>query len=322
MADLHLAQEPHRQHVQPSEQQYGGKNHQRAVLGHYIGTMQKFLRQQPCADAASAEDAQHAHGSEEMQRACEVAEQEADRDQIEEDPESARDAIMRCTALAVHVADRDFADGRSIPRGQRRDEAVEFAIERDLVENVAAIGFEGRAKVVNVYAAQFGHDPVGAPRGNASQPEIVDTLLAPAADDVVPFCNLFQKHWDVGGVVLQIAIHSDDVFAARVIEAGGQGGSLAKVAPQLNHGYATVHGGDFAQQREGAITRAVVHQNDFEALAVHFHDRLETIIEVGNVFLLVVQRDNDGVSRHECLLYVELADFADRAFIRGDMFRS
>ena len=75
---------------------------------------------------------------------------------------------------------------------------------------------------MDVHSAQLRHQPVGAARGNAAQPKIVDALLAPAADYVVALRNLFKKQRNVSRIMLQVAVHCDDVFAAGVIEAGGQ----------------------------------------------------------------------------------------------------
>src|SRR6185295_6111156 len=102
------------------------------------------------------------------------------------------------------------------------DEAVQLTVERDLVQNFPAIGFKGRAKVVDVHAAQFGHQPVSAAGRQAAKPEVVDAPLAPAADNIVALGNLFQKNGDIGRIMLQVAIHGDDIFAAGVIEAGSQ----------------------------------------------------------------------------------------------------
>jgi len=109
-----------------------------------------------------------------------------------------------------------------VPRSQGRDKAVQLAVQRNLVQNFAPIGFEGGAKVVNIHAAQFGHQPVGNAGWKAAKPEVINAALAPSADDVVALRNLFQKHRNVGGVVLQVAVHGDDVFAAGVIEASRQ----------------------------------------------------------------------------------------------------
>ncbi len=91
--------------------------------------------------------------AEEMQRTRHVLQQEANRDQVEEDAEGARNAIMRLATLAVDVADRNLADGRAVGRSQRRNEAVQLAVERNFLDHFATIGLEGRAEVVQVHAA-------------------------------------------------------------------------------------------------------------------------------------------------------------------------
>ena len=102
--------------------------------------------------------------------------------------------------------------------------------------------------------------------------------------------------------MLQVAIHGDDVFAAGMVETGRQAGGLAKIAAQLDHGHAAVDGRDLAQHGEGVIVGAVVHEHDLEALAVSLHDRFQAIVEVGDVLLLVVQRDDDGVLGHNLFI--------------------
>ena len=144
---------------------------------------------------------------------------------------------------------------------------------------------------MNIDAAQFGHQPVGAARGNAAQPEIIDTILAPAADDVVALGNFLEEQRDVGGIVLQVAVHGDDVFAAGMVEAGSKAGGLAKVAAQLDHGHAAIDGGDFAQQIEGAIEGTIVDQHHLETSRRCFHDGLEAGVQVGDILLLVVERN-------------------------------
>src|ERR1700688_4064499 len=179
---------------------------------------------------------------------------------------------------------------------------MQFAIERYLLQDLAAISFEGGAEVVNIDAAQFGHEPVRNARGDATHPEIIDANLAPAADDIVTGRNLFQKHWNVGRIVLQIAIHRDDVFATRMVETGGQSGGLAEVAPELDHGDPAIDGSDFAQHGEGVIAGAIIHQHDFKGLASRLHYRLQAVIEIGDVLLLVMQWDDYGIFRHSLFI--------------------
>src|SRR5271165_2827412 len=296
--DLHLAEQADCEQIQPAEQQAESGHHQRAVRGHHRHVAQEFLYAEPEHDRGAAENAHHTEAAEKMQRARQIAQQKADGQQVEEHAEGARNAVVRHPALAVHIADRHFADGRPMPGGQRRNEAVQFAIERYLLQNVAAVGFERGPEVVDVDAADLGHHPVGDARRDAAHPEIVDAHFAPSADNVVTGRNLFQKQRDVVGIVLQIAIHGDDVLAAGMVETGRQSSGLAEVAAQLDHRYAAVHSCDLAQHGECVIARTIVHQHDFEAFAVRFHDRFQAVVEVGDVLLLIVQRDDDRVLGH------------------------
>ena len=175
---------------------------------------------------------------------------------------------------------------------------MQFAVERHLLENVAAISLERRAEVVNVDAAQLGHHPVGDARRDAAHPEIVDANFAPSADDVVSGRNLFQEQRNVGGIVLQVAIHGDDVFPAGVIEACGQSGGLSEIAAQLDDCDAAIDCGDLAKLGECVVARSIVDQDDLKRLAVVFHYGLQAVIEIGDVLLLVVQGDDDGVLGH------------------------
>ena len=175
---------------------------------------------------------------------------------------------------------------------------MQLAIKRDLLEDLAAIRFEGRAEVVNVDAAQLGHQPICHAGGNAAHPEVIHAKLAPAADDVVTGRNLFQKQRDVGGIVLQIAIHGDNVLSTRMVETGGQSRGLAEVAAQLDHRDAAIDRGDLAQHGEGMVARSVIDQHNFEGSAGGLHHRFQAVVEIGDVLLLIVQRDDDGVLGH------------------------
>src|ERR1700693_1637476 len=106
---------------------------------------------------------------------------------------------------------------------------MELSVERNLSQDFSAVSFESGAEIVDVNAAQLGHQPVGAARRKATQPEIVDAILAPAADDVVTLGNFLEEQRNVGGIVLQVAVHGDDVFAAGMVEAGSEAGGLSKI---------------------------------------------------------------------------------------------
>src|SRR5215470_15273016 len=134
-----------------------------------------------------------------------------------------------------------------MPRSQRRNEAMQFAVQGHLLENLSAIGFERSSEVVNINTAELRHQPICAARREAAQPEIVNAHLAPAADDVVSLGNLFEKNWNVGGIVLQIAVHGDDVLAARMIEPGCKPSGLPEIPAKAHYCHAAVHACNLAE---------------------------------------------------------------------------
>src|SRR5215469_1173918 len=268
------------------------------MLRQQIVMPQELFQHQPARAAESARDAEHAHRSEEVQRPRQVAQQEAYRNQIEEYSERSRDPVVRHPALAVHIADRHFNDRSPVPGSQRRNKPVQFAVQRNLLQNRPPVRLEGGAEVMDIDAAELGHHPVRHARRQTPKPEIVDALLAPPAYDVIALGDLLEEHRDVVRVVLQVPVHGNDVLAAGVVEASRQAGGLPKVPPQLHHRHPAVHRRDFTKQRERAILRAVIYQDNLETLAMALHDRLQAIVEVGHVFLFVVQRYDNGVLRH------------------------
>src|SRR5580658_11184650 len=192
-----------------------------------------------------------------MQRARHVLEQEADREEIEEDAEGAAEAVVALAVLARGVRDGHFADGRAVPAGEGGDEAVHLAVERNVLDDLAAVGLEGGAEVVDVDAGELRHHPVGNERGNTAEHEVVGTLGAPSADDVVALFELGEEARNLAGVVLQVAVHGDDELAGGVVEAGGERRGLPEVAAKLYDKDSRIDRSDLLEQPVGAVARAV-----------------------------------------------------------------
>src|SRR5437763_16644501 len=182
--------------------------------------VEEFFCGQEGRQPATEQHAQHPKGAEEVQRTGEITQQKADRKQIEKDAEGPSDAIVRNTALTVDVLDRNLADGGAMPRRQRGNEAMQLTIKRDLLDQFATISFKRGAEIVDINAAQLRHEPIGDARWNAPDHEVVDALLTPAAHDVVAFFQFFQEERDIVGIVLQVAIHRDDVLSPGIVESG------------------------------------------------------------------------------------------------------
>src|ERR1017187_1639433 len=98
-----------------------------------------------------------------------------------------------------------------------------------------------------------------------------------------------------------------------MVETGCEAGSLAEVAAQFDHRHTAVDGCDFTQHGEGVVGGAIVHENDFEGFAMSLHYRFQAVVEVGNVLLLIMQRDDDGVLGHSFSIIDRKAVFSSRS---------
>jgi hypothetical protein len=183
---------------------------------------------------------------------------------------------------------------------------VHLAVKRDVLDDFAAVGLEGGAKVVDVDAAEGGHEPVGCARRDAAQKEVVGTLRTPSADDVVTFFKFREEVWDLVGIVLEIAVHGEDVVTLGVVEAGGERGGLTEVAAKFDDEHTAVYGSNFFKETVGSVAGAIVHKNELEGFADLLHDGLETVVEGGDVFFLVVKRNDDGILRHALMILPKL----------------
>src|SRR5579864_6886904 len=107
-----------------------------------------------------------------MKRTGHVTQEKSNRHQVEKYPKCTRNVVVRRSVLPVVVLNWYFTDRGPVERSQRRDEPVHFAIERQLPEQVAPVCFEGRAEIVNVDAAELGHQPIGAAGRYLSEQQI------------------------------------------------------------------------------------------------------------------------------------------------------
>src|SRR5213595_1520558 len=94
--------------------------------------------------------------------------------------------------------------------------------------------------------------------------------------------------------MLQVAIHSNDVFSAGIVESGGKRGSLPEITAKLDHDHTAIDGCDLLQVHEGEVAAAIVDEDHLEGLAGGFHDVFQAVIELGDVLLFVVKGHNDG----------------------------
>ena len=158
---LKLSEQADAHDLDARENEDAGDDEERAVKRHDVLASYDLEDQEPGSHACACEHTEGAQSAEEVQRARHIAKQEPDGEQVEEDAEGSGDAVVGLPCCAGGIGDGNLADARSIPGGEGWNEAVHLAVERDVLDDFAAIGLEGGAEVVDVDVAEDRHDPVG-----------------------------------------------------------------------------------------------------------------------------------------------------------------
>src|SRR3954454_2152683 len=107
------------------------------------------------------------------------------------------------------MIDGNLAHRPTAGRREDRYEAVQFAVQPDFVENLAAIAFEAAVVVVQLDTGEHADEPVEDARRPYLVPRIVPHLL-PAADAIEPLVDFGQKARNFARVVLQVGVESHD----------------------------------------------------------------------------------------------------------------
>ena len=165
------------------------------------------------------------------------------------------------------MLDRRLADAKPARRGQHGHEAVQLAVEPNLVNHVAAKRLQAAVVVVQLDAGE----PADQAVEHLRRPPLVPGIVAidlPAADDVEPFVELGEQLGNFGGTVLQVGVHRDDHLAGRPRRTPrsapppcrncGESGCPARADPRSAS--CSIVG-------PRAVRRAVVDQHDLQVVA-------------------------------------------------------
>ena len=197
---------------------------------------------------------------------------------------------------AAAVVDRNLGHARPGPTCKRGQEAVHFAVEADVLSDLAAVGLERAAVVVQVDARAPRDKPVGDHRGQFARDGLVLTVLAPAARHIVALVQLGQQQPDVGRIVLQVRVHRHDNVAGGRVEARGHRSRLTEIAPEYYHLHVLRVGGvQFAANLDRAVFAPVVHENNLVAqVRKRLHCGVYFAVQRRQRLFLVVDRHHDG----------------------------
>src|SRR6185369_12081811 len=290
-AGQHFADEPDRDELNSTNDEQNSRQEQRSVFLHHVYIENEFANQKEDCGYSSCTCAQQSPSPKELKRPRGVIEQKFDADQIQQHCDRARQSVIRFTAAAREVLDRNFRDRRTRPAGECRNKPMQLSVELQLFDHLATISLECRPEVMQLQTTQFRHQPICDAAGKSSRDPSILPLITPAADNVVAFAEFRDECRDLGGIVLEIAVHRNDDFTAREVEPSLQSGSLSKVLAQTDNGDARVRIGNFRKNLGCLIAASIVHENDF-IITVEFRHRCHDAgIQRTDVVFLVIKRN-------------------------------
>ena len=140
---------------------------------------------------------------------------------------------------------------------------MHLAIERQGLRQVPTHCPERTSHIFDMNAGYLPDEPVAHQTWNLANQNTVLAIGPLTKHRIEAFRQFFEKARNVGGVVLQVAVQSDENVAGGPVDAGLQGGGLAEIAPQPNDLDPAVPRRQFFQAGMRSVNAAVVDKNDF-----------------------------------------------------------
>src|SRR5215469_2684035 len=126
---LQLAQQTDPDHLNSGEDEDAGNDEYGTVKLHDVLASDDLQDQQPHREEETRNNAKRTDGAEEVQGPRHVLQQEANGEEVEEDPKGAGDTVVALTGVPRRVRDGNLADAGAVPGGKSRDEAVHLAVQ-------------------------------------------------------------------------------------------------------------------------------------------------------------------------------------------------
>ena len=194
-----------------------------------------------------------------------------------------------------HLADVEPADLQD-----SRNEAMHFAIQMHPLKTLFAVDLEAAAGIVDAVLHDQPAQKIRPARGEALEEGIL-AVLAPAADHIqLVLLHIFDHLGNIGGIVLQISIHGDDVVVLCRLYARVHRGCLPVVAAQLDE----LDRNEDLCEFDSFVLGAVVYEDDFIRKIHLLQSRLALAVELLNVSFLVEQWRDERNSLHANILLI------------------
>ncbi len=214
-------------------------------------------------------------------------------------PEELAEAEMGAAVEAGVVADGEFANAETAGDGDRGEEGLEEVDGEKTGNEFAAEDAELAAGVVERIAEETATNGV-AQAGEGAAEERVVTLDTPAAGEVEGAgVDGGEELREIAGVVLAVAVHRENDFAAGGVEAVEERGGLAEILRMREGADGRETGGGGGNFGGRGVAAGVVDEDDFVRGGEGGEDGRGEFEEWEEVARFVVEGDDEGVAgRH------------------------
>ncbi len=162
--------------------------------------------------------------------------------------------------LARPVIDGKLGDPEAAVVREHGNEAVQLTVQAQAVHDLGAVRLQAAVHVVEAHSREGAGDAVEDARQDPpGQP--VASIGLPAGDQVEPLVELRQEAWDLGGVVLEVAVDGHDGLALRLVESRDQRRGLAEVATEPDDADVLLGAVEARESRERSVSRSVVDED-------------------------------------------------------------
>jgi hypothetical protein len=216
--DDKLGNEPERQHLDAHDHEQHPQNERGSLAD---GIPVQLLERHPDEDPATNDAETDPEPTEQVKRPSSILNEELDSDEIEQASPEADDTELGRPEEPRSVVHVDLGYRESLPRGEHRDIAMQFAIEVKVSCDLGGHHLESAVEVAALDTRHDARDRVVDPRRVALDESIVSSRT-PTSDQVERAIQGIEESGNLARVVLTIGIHDDHDVALGLGEADAE----------------------------------------------------------------------------------------------------
>lgn len=249
--------------MEPSGKKEDGEQEQGIAMG--LHSLKEFLVERRTTQQCPSQKREQPKTTEKIHGFGGVTSQKLHRDQVQENLHGAEHSVFGVTETTRMMADRDFRHPGSSPTGKDGNESMHLTVEANVPHQVPPIALQGTAVIMEMDATDPTDQSIGQPGGkDPSQPGVLP-VSSPAADHIVTFLQLLHDKGNILRIILKIRVQGNNDLPVGVVESGGNGSGLPKVADKLQDPHPRIQPSQALELLGAPIGASIIDEEDFAA---------------------------------------------------------